>query len=215
MAILKNGAWQGMTGDVSIYQRKGKTVSRSRPKTEKKITPAFAVAQQQFVYVVNLVRKMKKAIDIGFRDFDANRAPYNVAISINASKYKLARQNNITNNLSWFEISNGELSNVATVNTSIDQDGFFDIAWEGTEEWKFHHENDSPVVVVYNQTKDSAVIHLTTNKRSDQSAKIPCEQCSEGEVIELFIFFTVHPFKHVNGGKANVSNSKWIGQFIL
>ena len=34
MAILKNGAWQGMTGDVSIYQRKGKTVSRSRPKTE-------------------------------------------------------------------------------------------------------------------------------------------------------------------------------------
>lgn len=215
MAILKNGAWQGMTGEVSIYQRMGKTVSRSKPKTKKKITPAFAVAQQQFVYVGNLVRKMKKAIDIGFKDFDAKRAPYNVAISINTNKYKLARQNNKTDNLSWFEISKGELSNAASVTASIDQEGFFNIAWEGTEEWKFNHENDTLVVVVYNQSKDSAMVHLTTCKRSDQSAKIPCEQCSESDVLELFIFFRVHLFRYVNGGTANVSNSQWIGQFTI
>lgn len=215
MAIFKDGAWYGVTGGVSMYKRKGKSVSRTLPKGEKKISPAMAVAQQHFAYVLNLVRKMKDAVDLGFKDFDPMRVPYNVAISLNLNKYKLARQQEKTNNLAWFEISKGDLSNARTVSAVVDPDGFIDISWEGIEDWKAHHDNDYLIAVVYNKTQDTADIHLTSVTRKDLSAKLPWNEYTGGDVLELFIFFHVHQFKYENGGKANVADSKWVGVFVI
>jgi|GEM_PF-3038027 len=215
MAIFRDGAWHGVTGGVSMYNRKGKSVSRTLPKEAKKISPAMAVAQQHFAYVLNLVRKMKDAIDLGFKDFDPMRVPYNVAISLNLNKYKLARQQEKTNNLAWFEISKGDLSNARTVSAVIDPDGFIDISWEGIEDWKVQHDNDYLIAVVYNKTKDTSNIHLTSVARKDLSAKIPWNDFKGGDMLELFIFFHVHQFKYENGGKANVSDSKWVGEFLI
>lgn len=215
MAIFKDGAWHGVTGGVSMYKRKGKSVSRTLPKGEKKISPAFAVAQQHFAYVLNLVRKMKDAVDLGFKDYDQMRVPYNVAISLNLRKYKIARQQEKTNNLAWFEVSNGDLSNALTVSSAINPEGFFDLSWEGFEDWKLHHDNDYLIAVVYNKTQDTGDIHLTSVTRKDLSAKIPWNDYKSGDVLELYVFFHVHQFKYENGGKANVSDSKWVGEFMI
>lgn len=215
MAIFKDGAWMGVTGSVSMYQRKGKSVTRTLPKSDKKISPAMLVAQQHFAYVLNLVRKMKNAIDLGFKDFDQMRVPYNVAISLNLNKYKMARQEGKTDNLAWFEISKGELSNASKVSAIINPEGFIEISWEGNDDWKSHNDKDCLIATVYNKTKDTANIHLTSFTRRDQSAKIPLNEHSVGDVLELFVFFSVHPFKYETSSKANVSDSKWVGQFVI
>ncbi|HLO91608.1 MAG TPA: DUF6266 family protein [Lentimicrobium sp.] len=141
------------------------------------------------------------------------RAPYNVAISINQNKYKIARLEEKTNNLAWFEISKGELSNATEVNATIDPEGYVQITWEGTEEWKLHNNNDYLVAAVYNKTRDTADTYLTSQQRTDQAARIPLNEFSEGDVLEIFVYFHVHQFKYITGSKANVSNSKWVGQF--
>lgn len=215
MAVFKDGAWHGVTGGLSMYKRKGKSISRTLPKGDKKITPAFALAQQHFAYVLNLVRKMKDAVDIGFKDYDPNRVPYNVAISLNLNKYKAARQQEKTNNLMWFEISKGDLSNARTVSASIDPDGFIDVSWEGIEDWKSQHDKDLLIAVVYNKTQDTGDIHLTSVSRKDHTAKLPWNEYKSGDVLELFVFFRVHQFKYQNGGRANVSDSKWVGEFVI
>lgn len=211
MAIFKDGHWHGVTGSVSMYNRKGKTVSRALPKKDKKISPAMVVSQQHFSYVVNLVRKMKDAADIGYKDYDQMRAPYNVGISINLAKYKLARMDDKTSNLAWFEIAKGDLSNATSFTMTIENESIL-ITWDGTEEWKSQNSNDYLVAAVYNVTKDKGDVYITSQQRSDMSTKIPLNECSEGDVLEVFAFFHVHQFKYVNGGKANVSNSKWLGQ---
>lgn len=215
MAVFKDGAWHGVTGGLSMYKRKGKSISRTLPKGDKKITPAFALAQQHFAYVLNLVRKMKDAVDIGFKDYDPNRVPYNVAISLNLNKYKAARQQEKTNNLMWFEISKGDLSNAKKVSAAIDPAGFIDVSWEGIEDWKSQHDKDLLIAVVYNKTQDTGDIHLTSVSRKDLTAKLPWNDYKSGDVLELFVFFRVHQLKYQNGGRANVSDSKWVGEFVI
>lgn len=198
-----------------MYKRKGKNVLRTLPKGKKKISPAFAVAQQHFTYVGNLVRKMRDAVDLGFKYYEPMRVPYNVAISLNLSKYKTARQFEKANNLSWFEISKGELSNALVVSASIDPEGYINIKWEGTEEYKVHHDNDFLVAAVYNKTMNTADTHLTKANRKELSARIPWNNYKTGDQIELFVFFHVHQFKSQNGSRANVSDSKWVGAFNI
>lgn len=215
MGIFKDEAWQGVTGNLSMYTRKGKKILRTLPKQKKKISPAFAVAQGHFAYVGNLVRKMKEATDIGFSYFDEKRSPYNVAISINLNKYKIARQLDKTNDLMWFEISKGDLSNAGTISAAINPDGFIDISWEGTEDWKAHYSNDSFIAVVYNVTKDAADIHFSSATRKDQSARLQWTNYKSGDVLELFVFFHTHNLNFQKESKANVSDSRWVGQFTI
>lgn len=215
MARKKNGKWHGVTGNLSFYDRMGVEVMRTTPKTKKKISPAFAEAQRHFAYVLSLVMKFKAVTDIGYKDFDPAKTPYNVAMSRNLNKYKLARRDNKTENLSWFEFSSGELSSALAIEASVDHSGVLNISWSGTEEWTTQFDNDNLVTVVYNVTKDKLLVIKGESVRKDGMSALILENMDAGDVLEVFIMFHVHQYKYKSGSKTNVSNSKWIGQFTI
>ncbi|HLO91721.1 MAG TPA: DUF6266 family protein [Lentimicrobium sp.] len=215
MAIKKDGTWHGVTGNISFYKRNGIEVMRLTPKTKKTISPAFAEAQRHFAFVLNLVKKFKPVVDIGYKDFELPKYPYNIAMSRNLNKYKFARRDNKTENLSWFEFSKGELSNAASFEATLDSDNKFTITWSGTDEWTAHHDDDNLIAVIYNKTKDLAQICADGIIRKAGKSEILLKDTVKGDVLEVFVMFHVHQYKYKAASKENVSDSKWLGQYTV
>jgi hypothetical protein len=210
-----NGEYSGLTGGLVIYESNGVGIMRGRPKKRKDKSALLKTVRSDFGYVVDRVKDLKTVIDIGFKDYKINLAAYHSAISVNMNNYKEALRLNKTDNIEWLQVSAGKLSGAETAASSRMGNGMIEITWQGTEPGRRNFDSDKVITGIYQKAKGQFLPGPEGVTRKDGKIILDPHKLTNGELMDVFMFFKAEGKNYKKKSESNVSASQWVGQFIL
>lgn len=210
-----NGEYSGLTGNLVFYESNGVGMMRTRPRSRKDKSALLKSVRSDFGYVVDRVKDLKTVIDIGFKDYKVNSAAYHSAISVNIVNYKEAlRLNKAADNIEWLQVSAGKLSGAETAASSRLENGMIEITWQGTEPGRKHFDSDKVITGVYQKAK-GLLLGPEGVTRKDGKIILDPHKLTNGELMDVFMFFKAEGKNYKKKSESNVSSSQWVGQFVL
>ena len=206
-----NGNYSGMDGNLVWYEMNGKGVVRTRSHSRKDTSEELGKIRSDFGVVVDVIKKFKPVMSMGFKDHTVNRSAYHSALSVNLENYYEALKLEQTANYSWVNISFGKLAGAMEATALKLEDGKIEIQWSGTEPGRDHYDEDVVFSGIYLNNADKFIKGPDHILRSAGRITIDPGQVAEGEKVDTFLAFRVRESNYRNKGDKNVSVGQWAG----
>lgn len=198
------GGFRGKVGNVIGGNWKGidymrvKPSSVANPKTEGQMDQ-----RSRFNTVLSFLQPMKEVIKIGFKNYAVKMTEFNSAMSYHLKNALTGEYPDFTIDYAVSLISRGTLLsalNGAAESTVANSVAF---TWGNNSNGVDSFENDIPMVVAYNPSKNEAS-YLIEGTRADENLTLLLPERFSGDEVHCFI-----AFKAAAGNK--VSNSTYLG----
>ncbi len=208
----ERGNYKGLVGNTVSYTRNGKEHLRLRARGRKDKSKLVLDSRNDFKIIMKLIKMFKPLIDTGFKDHKKYRSAYHSALSANRLNYNYAMKTGGVEDLEWFKISDGNLSNAEDVSVRRLDGGLFEITWQGTERGLTAH-NDDLVFCCISSKESGKMAEGPTDVTRDTGRLIitPSKSTPLTGNLEVFFSFKVSPRNYKPESDRNVSKSKWIG----
>ncbi len=189
MAYSKEGLlgdFSGQLGHFIVYKVHDKTVIRSRPVSRRgPVSPALKAAQTDFGQVMNVLRRVKTFVRLGFYDVAQGRSAFHQALSENLLRYRASAA---TESLDWLLLSRGGRANALDVVCSLGEKQV-EVAWgepQGGKPWEAH---DQVMLLAVNTTTLAMAWELSAGRRADGTAKVWLPPATADEQVRVYISF--------------------------
>lgn len=207
MGIIKKGILGGFSGKVGSVvgaSWKGIDYIRSLPTTvNNPRTPAQVTQRNKFSAVVNFLSKISPLLKIGFRDYANRQTAFNAAMSYNLLNAVTEESGEFEMDYSKVLVTRGKLyrpksGEVAFMNDEIT------VAWDSDFSGNGSF-TDSAIVLLYNTTKNEAVIENDKSERNQGVVGLTFPEYWKGDTVENFVSFISEDGKLI-------SDSLYVGQ---
>ncbi len=189
MANSKEGLLGDFSGQLShfvVYKMYGKTIMRSRPQGRRgPASPALKSAQTDFGQVMNVLRRVKGFVRLGFYDVAQGRSAFHQALSENLLRY-YAR--GAGQDMDWLLLSRGGRANAHDLTCSFGPKEI-EVSWGEPQEGKPWAATDQAMLLAINTTTLVMDWELSAGKRAQGTGKVWLPPATANEQVRVYISF--------------------------
>lgn len=205
MAKQINGIFGGYTGTLGNrigYCRNGNNYIRTKPKSVNDVkTKAQQNQRSRFTLIVQLMKKIKPIIDIGFRNSRGDTSPMNKAISVNLRNAITGSYPNLKINPEALVIASGNLTGCYGASMQFTYKTAASIHWYNEPVGNASNE-DKVMALLYNTNKNEVVCSPDGARRQDENLQLSLPKTWIGDTIAGYIAFY---------SKENRSDTNYLG----
>jgi hypothetical protein len=212
MGKIKNGilgAFSGKVGNVIGGTWNGVSYMRAVPVNVKDPkTPKQMAQRQRFSLITSVTRKLKPAIDTGFRTGSGRMSPVNRAVSYNI---KNAVSGEYPEQVVDFEnllLSRGDLTGSSGISVSSNPGGVIDITWNDNSGDGSARSGDYLHAACYDTEAKKLYYQPQAATREDAQHTLTLPDLFHGRDVETWIFF-------VSETETDVSDSEYLGAITV
>lgn len=199
----KKGALTGLVGNIVAYESMGENRLRTRAASRSDTSPKIFEARKNFTYIIQIMKKIKPLIDIGFKTTIKNRSAYHCGLSANLNSYLEALRLEAADNFGWICLSEGKVSRATEITASVTDDEYITVWWNGTEKGRVGKTNDLVYAGAFRRETQSFIVSQVEALRKDGIMRFKIGKLMAGEKIDLFLFFQ-------DKKTLRCSNSQWM-----
>ncbi|MDD4778536.1 MAG: DUF6266 family protein [Fermentimonas sp.] len=206
MGTIKKGILGGFSGKVGTVvgaSWKGIDYIRSLPTTVRNPrTPGQLNQRGKFSTVISFLSKITPLIKIGFKDYTSKQTAVNAAMSYNLTNAVVGDAGVYEMDFEKVMVSRGPLFKPVSGEVLV-ADGEISIGWNVDSEGN-GSKTDMANILVYNSTKDEAIVMLNVNDRFEGYAPVTYQDHWKGDNVEIYVSF-------ISADGRLVSDSMYLG----
>jgi hypothetical protein len=208
MAVISQGVYGGISGKLGntvgaswkgIHYLRILPASVANPNTPKQQSQ-----RQKFLITLKFLQPLYEAVNVGYRKFAVKMSPFNSAFSYTIQNAITGAAPDYTIDYAKALLSRGNLTKAQQPQVTSTVAGFVEFAWTPNNTSGNARANDNVLAVIFNPSKNEAVIRNYAGLREDGSVPV--------EVPADFAGDTVHTWMSFISNDGIVSDSVYAGE---
>ena len=192
MGKIKQGILGGFNGTVgTVIGASWKGISYMRGKAQSIKNPNTQPQKSQrskFAMVMAFLQQIKPFIDLGFKSQANKQSAFNAAMSYILKNGIVGSAPNYGINYSGILLSQGSLAPAKEFMAALGTNKVI-FNWLDSSLSSEGSASDKAMLLVYNSTKEEAIVNLTSAVRSDETVEVAIPSAWSGDALEAYIAF--------------------------
>jgi hypothetical protein len=193
MAKLRSGILGGISGTVGNVvggRWRGIDYIRSKPSSVRNPnTEAQRNQRMRFRLVIQLLKKIRPLVNIGFGGYSQNQTPMNQAMSLNIRDAVTGEYPDLSIDPEKLVFSAGELANADNTGMDATEPGQVTVSWSYSTGTGQASPDDGALLLLYNIDRDAVQYSIHGSAREDEEAVLQIPESWQGEQIAGYLAF--------------------------